>query len=174
MDRERWVNEGSLILGWLERHPEERTLILWQAAQEEWPPPVGFAASTEAAAVTLQAHRDHLQRFMAAAHFGACARCYVPVVYLPDLLTVLAWPEMVRHRCGGVAGDTHRDRPRAAVTATTTPRGPSLPPAGSTPARSTNARVAQTAEHPARNGEVAGSMPAAGPTPPQGKRALLR
>lgn len=97
MDRERLVKETALIIGWLEKHPGERTLILWQAAQEE-APGISYSASTSAAAVTIAAYREHLTRFLSAARFLPCGQCLQPAVYLPDA-TVLNWPEMTRHEC---------------------------------------------------------------------------
>lgn len=153
MDHETMVRETAAIIGWLEKHPEERTLILWQAAQED-ERAIAYDGLTAAGAVTLAGHREHLQRFMAAATFGPCSRCYAPAVYLPDL-TVLAWPEMVRHRCDSrVVQPVERRALDAEV-------------GGSNPPPATTAPVAQQQRQPAQTRSSAGANPAGGTTPPR-------
>ena len=130
MDRETLVRETAAIVGWLERHPEERTLILWQALseREDPEPSIGFEGVSAAGALTLASHRDHIQRFMAAASFGPCAVCYLPAVYLPDL-TVLEYPAMVRHECASApVAQLAEQRFRRPQVAGSSPAGGSTPP----------------------------------------------
>lgn len=100
---EQAVREAGLILRWLEKNPAERALILWMAEHDtsNGRVPVDYHATGPDGVALLDANVAAVLGWMQAARFGPC-KCFQPVVFFPNGQT-LGWPELERHRCGGVA-----------------------------------------------------------------------